>query len=152
MEAEAQRWNQDTDFDEGTKKRKRKEGEQGQKKTRDDQLIVFGELPPSVVDTGSMIKDGHPALNPYLRNKLSMSLGGTQWEETGFEEYQLNEMERLQEKTTATTDEEQLDLFKNSFIQNRKNYEAVRERARSELEKEGVNWSAYDQYAKSLSA
>jgi len=126
-------------------------GERGQKKTRDDQLVVLGELPPNVVDTGSMIKEGHPALNPYLRKKLSMTVGGTQWEETGFEEYQLNEMERMQEKTTETTEEEQLDSFKKSFIQNRKNYEAIREQARQELEKEEINWSAYDQYAKSLS-
>jgi len=158
MEADAPQWNAEDGQEEGKKRRRSGKGKRNGKKTRGDQMVVAsGELPPSIVDTGSMMKEGHPALNAYLRGQLAMKIGGTQWHEAGFEEYQQEEMQRLQAHMVGdhitdeiTDQDQQLDSLRNSFIQNRSNYEAIKEQARKKCEEEGVDWAPLDQYAKTL--
>lgn len=153
MEADAPKWNAgivDIILDEESKKRKRPVKQGKSKKIRDqEKLADLDHIPPNLVDTGAMLREGHPALNQFLREKLKMrDFSGGQWAEYGHYEHQIEEIERMQDKSTEEDDDEHIKKLKEAFIENRKNYEAVKEEAKRQLEKEGVNWVAFDQWTK----
>jgi len=152
MEAEADRWNVGQEDEEHQKKRKRKGNEEAYVKSRSRETGLNDFLPPNVIDTGSLLKEGHPALNRYMREIFKMKdFGTSQWSEAGAFEHTLQQMERLQDKSVAVDEDDHVKTLQQSFIDNRRNYEAIKDEAKRQLDEEGVDWRAFDQLMKTTS-
>lgn len=148
MEADAQRWNSETGEDAGSKKRRRSDKKDREAKSRTRETSLDDSAPPNIVDTASMIKDGHPALTPYVRNRLEMKdYGMSQWMEAGAFEENLSQIDRLHAKTRLPEkklegcSDEEFNALAKAYIENRKRYEAVRDEAIKQLNEEGIDWN-----------
>lgn len=99
-------------------------------------------MPPSLIDTMSMLKDDHPAINAFAKKELQQqSFSGAVWTEKDVIDYELRQLGRLQGQADDEEDRKNFEELKQGFINNRKQYEEIRDRAIAELQLESASYS-----------
>lgn len=140
MEDDSARWNADID-ESHSKKRKATDDTRGMKKGRDEAVLEGGEqIPPSLVDTGEMLKEAHPALSDTMRKAMeSNQFHGAVWSETNGKqlEYDMAQWAKMSEKSQTPDDMENFKKLENAIMDNRKRYEEIRNLAIEQLRNEG---------------
>jgi len=105
-------------------------------------------IPPSIVDTGALVREGHPAFTSYLRDRYQMGeLGQSQWVEKDAFQHSLEMMDKLQASSQQEDNKDEFITLRNAFLDNRKNFEALKKKAEEMLDSEqGPDWRQENQW------